>query len=159
MPKQCSCTPQDRLRTASPRQSKAPAVVRGVEILSSPAVICNHKVLRRLGSGKLQAKLAISQPSDEFEQEADRVAEQVMSMPEPRVKPSASMRNQGGTGPFRRRFVGPGAAGLAEGPEGWQEPQVLLRRGTRQETTPLDAPLTVRNALQSPGQPLDRATR
>ncbi len=31
----------------------------------------------------LQAKLRINQPGDRYEQEADRVAEQVMRMPEP----------------------------------------------------------------------------
>ncbi len=36
------------------------------------------------GLGKpLQAKLRINQPGDRFEQEADRVADQVMRMPEP----------------------------------------------------------------------------
>lgn len=34
--------------------------------------------------GKIQAKLTIGQPDDTYEQEADRVAEQVMRMPEPR---------------------------------------------------------------------------
>jgi hypothetical protein len=41
----------------------------------------------RIGSksGALQAKLRIGQPGDVYEQEADRVAEQVMRMPEPQV--------------------------------------------------------------------------
>ena len=34
----------------------------------------------------LQPKLAINQPNDRYEQEADRVAEQVMRMPEPRLQ-------------------------------------------------------------------------
>ena len=34
----------------------------------------------------VQAKLKIGRPDDEYEQEADRVADQVMSMPEPRVQ-------------------------------------------------------------------------
>jgi hypothetical protein len=34
----------------------------------------------------IQAKLKVGQPGDKYEQEADRVAEQVMSMPEPRVE-------------------------------------------------------------------------
>src|SRR5207244_3955184 len=33
-----------------------------------------------------QTKLAINKPGDEYEQEADRVAEQVMRMPEPRLQ-------------------------------------------------------------------------
>lgn len=34
----------------------------------------------------VQAKLAISEPGDKYEQEADRVAEQVMRMPEPVIQ-------------------------------------------------------------------------
>jgi hypothetical protein len=36
-------------------------------------------------SGAIQAKLKIGQPNDKYEQEADRVAEQVLRMPEPQV--------------------------------------------------------------------------
>jgi nucleoid-associated protein YgaU len=40
----------------------------------------------RLNTGiALQAKLALNKPGDEYEQEADRVAEQVMRMPEPQL--------------------------------------------------------------------------
>jgi hypothetical protein len=35
---------------------------------------------------RVQAKLSVSQPSDPYKQEANRVAEQVMSMPEPKVQ-------------------------------------------------------------------------
>jgi hypothetical protein len=34
----------------------------------------------------IQAKLTISQPDDEYEQEADRIADQVMRMPEPKIQ-------------------------------------------------------------------------
>lgn len=43
-----------------------------------------------LGSQKfgiVQAKLTINQPNDIYEQEADRVADQVMRMPEPTIQP------------------------------------------------------------------------
>ena len=42
----------------------------------------NQAVQRLIKSGALQAKLKIGQPGDRYEQEADRVAEQVMSMPD-----------------------------------------------------------------------------
>ena len=48
--------------------------------------IGNQAVQRLLKSGALQAKLAVSQAGDIYEQEADRVAEQVMRMPEPMVQ-------------------------------------------------------------------------
>jgi hypothetical protein len=35
----------------------------------------------------LQTKLTISQPQDRYEQEADRVADRVMRMPEPEIQP------------------------------------------------------------------------
>lgn len=40
--------------------------------------------------GTLQTKLAISKPGDEYEQEADRVAEHVMRMPEPKTQLACS---------------------------------------------------------------------
>jgi hypothetical protein len=46
----------------------------------------NLAVQRLFQTGAIQAKLAISQPGDPYEQEADRVAEQVMRMPEPTVQ-------------------------------------------------------------------------
>ena len=41
-----------------------------------------HRILRSAGA---QAKLTVGQPNDNYEQEADRVAEAVMRMPEPGV--------------------------------------------------------------------------
>jgi len=52
-------------------------------------------VQRLLKSRALQAKLRISQPNDIYEQEADRVAEQVMRMPDPAIqkKQKCPLRN------------------------------------------------------------------
>jgi hypothetical protein len=48
----------------------------------------------------MQAKLAINQPGDQFEQEADRVAEQVMRMPDPaiRLQPKCGCAEPGSSG-------------------------------------------------------------
>ena len=46
----------------------------------------NQAVSRLMKSGALQAKLRIGQPGDVYEQEADRVADAVMRMPEPGVQ-------------------------------------------------------------------------
>jgi outer membrane protein OmpA-like peptidoglycan-associated protein len=43
----------------------------------------NQAIQSLLGRQRIQAKLTVNQPGDRFEQEADRVAEQVMRMPEP----------------------------------------------------------------------------
>jgi len=54
-------------------------------ILFLQRTIGNQAVQRMVRSGALQAKLRIGQPGDVYEQEADRVAERVMSMPEPKI--------------------------------------------------------------------------
>ena len=46
----------------------------------------NQAVQRLIKPGALQAKLWIGQPGDKYEQEADRVADAVMRMPEPQVR-------------------------------------------------------------------------
>lgn len=56
------------------------------QILFLQRTIGNRAVERLIRSGVLQAKLRISQPGDKYEQEADRVAEQVMKIPEPVVQ-------------------------------------------------------------------------
>lgn len=48
--------------------------------------IGNQAVQRLFKSGHLQAKLRIGQPTDIYEQEADRVANQIIQMPEPAVQ-------------------------------------------------------------------------
>lgn len=54
-------------------------------ILQLQQTIGNQAVQKLLKSGVLQAKLKIGQPGDKYEQEADRIADLVMRMPEPRV--------------------------------------------------------------------------
>src|SRR5262245_24039520 len=51
-------------------------------ILHLQRTISNHAVLQLLRDKTIQTKLQISQPGDEYEREADRVAEQVMRMPD-----------------------------------------------------------------------------
>ncbi|MGA1870538.1 MAG: hypothetical protein ACMUJM_18530 [bacterium] len=48
--------------------------------------IGNQGIQRLAESDFFQAKLKVSQPHDKYEQEADRVAEQVIQMPEPQVQ-------------------------------------------------------------------------
>ena len=52
----------------------------------------NQAVSRLIRSGALQAKLKIGQPGDVYEQEADRVADAVMRMPEPGVHIDGQMK-------------------------------------------------------------------
>ncbi|MCP4401364.1 MAG: DUF4157 domain-containing protein [bacterium] len=64
-------------------QSRSSPVDR---ILFFQRTIGNQAVQRLLQTTLIQAKLTISQPSDTYEQEAGRVAEQVMRMPVPLVQ-------------------------------------------------------------------------
>ena len=86
---------------------------------------------------RVQAKLKIEQPGDKYEQEADRVAEQVMRMPEPRVQ----------------RQVAPG---LEEEEETLQAKSASGNGDASAQAT--NQPL-IQNVLSSPGQPLDEGTR
>ena len=56
------------------------------QILFLQRTIGNQAVQRLIKSGALQAKLRIGQPGDVYEQEADRVADAVMRMPEPEMQ-------------------------------------------------------------------------
>ncbi len=57
-------------------------------------IIGNQTVARLIESGALHAKLMIGQPGDIYEQEADRVADQVMRMPEPCTGLSAHIQRK-----------------------------------------------------------------
>lgn len=58
----------------------------GDHILFLQRAIGNHAVQRLFKSGVIQAMLKIGPPNDIYEQEADRVADMVMRMPEPGVQ-------------------------------------------------------------------------
>lgn len=79
----------------------------------------------------IQRKLAISEPGDQFEHEADRVAEIVMRMPDSAV----DSRSPSAADPLVQRSVGGGNSGVIE------------------------VPPIVHEVLASPGRPLDPETR
>jgi hypothetical protein len=92
----------------------------------------------------LQAKLRVGQPGDAYEQEADRVANQVMRMPDPRA----------GDGPDLAKTDAQRKCAACE------EEEKLQRKETgNAANTPATAPPIVHKALSAPGQPLDSATR
>lgn len=89
---------------------------------------------------RVQAKLKIGQPDDKYEQEADRVAEQVMRMPEPQAQ--------------RKKYSSPDC-------KEEDEDKILQAKsvgGVRNARALVDHP-AIQNVLPSPGQPLDAATR
>ena len=93
---------------------------------------CSECKTKRLLGKPLQTKLRINEPGDEYEQEADRVAEQVMRIPDRKV---SAENSQLLATPLVQRREGEGGAGVGE------------------------APPIVREVLSSDGQPLDIATR
>lgn len=56
-------------------------------ILTLQRTIGNRTIERLKRSGVIHAKLRIGLPNDTYEQEADRVADQVMRMPKPEIRP------------------------------------------------------------------------
>jgi hypothetical protein len=91
----------------------------------------------------VQTKLTVNQPGDAYEQEADRVAEQVLRMPEPRVQ---------------RACACGGSAGPDDECEECRAKRLALQRKAS-VSGPAVAPPIVQQALRAPGQPLDVATR
>ena len=72
--------------TKAASRSRTPSPGRENPIHRLHETLGNRGVQRLYESGQLQAKLGIGPPGDRFEQEADRVADQVMRMPEPLVQ-------------------------------------------------------------------------
>ncbi len=109
----------------------------------------------------VQAKLAINQPGDRYEQEADRIAEEVMRMPEPRIVNKSEMEQP----PHIQRSCPKCKKKVSERrqdeeeqlqmkPASWATPE-----SSAAQAMSSSAPLIVHEVLRSPGQPLDAATR
>jgi Domain of unknown function (DUF4157) len=94
---------------------------------------CSDCEKKKLLGEPLQTKLRINEPGDEYEQEADRVAEQVMRMADPGKGTETDTTKP--TAPLVQRKVNAGNAGIDT------------------------APPIVHDVLASLGQPLDAATR
>ncbi len=103
---------------------------------------CQHDSDEELPAA-MQTKLAINQPGDAFEQEADRVADAVMS---------------GGSAPatVQRTCACGGTCDDCQ-----RKAEVLQRASAGSDADPAagTAPSIVHEVLGSPGEPLDRATR
>ena len=109
----------------------------------------NQAILRMLTPvvPVMQTKLTVNQPGDRFEQEADRVADQVMRMTAAPTVQRTCSSGEDENKPQRK---------CAECEE--EEKETALHR---KETNagPQFAPPSVHDVLNSPGQPLDPATR
>jgi hypothetical protein len=113
-------------------------------ILQLQRDIGNQAVLSLLRSGAIQAKLAVGAVDDPLEHEADRVADQVMRMPHPALAistaPPQMSRKCAACEEEDAKTLRTKSAGASRAAGG-------------------EAPSIVHDALRSPGQPLDVATR
>jgi rubredoxin len=113
----------------------------------------NQAVQRLIKSGALQAKLKVGQPNDIYEQEADRVAEQVMRMPEPQASNETKAPKRNTDNPIQRKC--PECKLKKE-----EEEKILQAKeisGSAPEVTPeLEASIS---AVRGGGQPLPESTR
>src|SRR3990172_8879269 len=75
-------------------------------ILGAHQTLGNQAMQRLLHSKAIQAKLAVSQPGDPYEQEADRVAAQVLRMSEPAASERVTAPASGETPRIQRRCTG-----------------------------------------------------
>src|SRR5215208_5032353 len=73
--------PQNRTLVPQPACAENP-------LLAQQQALGNQAVQRLLSAGVIQAKLKIGLPEDRYEQEDDRVAEQVMRMTAPETTPT-----------------------------------------------------------------------
>lgn len=93
----------------------------------------------------LQTKLPINKPGDEHEQEADRISEQVMRMPEPQ---------------FQRACACGGVCTKCQTDQVHPPHELLQTKRVQARDVGQDPlPPAVHESLQSPGQPLDPGTR
>jgi hypothetical protein len=157
-------TVSDSTKEAGPSPKREHAVPRCRsavdQILHLQQTIGNQAVQRLLKTGVLQTKLHIGRPGDIYEQEADRLAEQVMKMAEPQAeKQPADEEQQEQTQP---KPVAEEATPLvqrqiAEEKKEEEELQTRQTPGHTPEATPdLESRI---NALKGGGQPLARRTR
>jgi len=103
----------------------------------------NQAVQELLRSGVIQARLAISNPSDPAEEEADRVADYVMSAHEGQALGAHC----------------PCMASGGELCEDCKQKQAAIHRRAAGTAAPSTVPPIVGDVLRSPGHPLDAATR
>jgi hypothetical protein len=101
--------------------------------------------IHRPVAGAIQTKLAINKPGDHYEQEADRISEQVMRMPEPQLQRACTC---GGACPKCQ----------TEQP-GQEHERLQTKHVGSSDSGQAAAPPIVYEVLASPGRPLDAATR
>jgi hypothetical protein len=99
--------------------------------------------VRHKSPASVQAKLTVGPPGDIYEQEADRISEHVMRMPEPRLQRACAC---GGRCPTCQ-------------PAKREHERLQAKRVQASDAGHNAVPSIIHQVLSSPGQPLDAATR
>ncbi len=150
----------ERTQAAKATESKAEAPssqVRKVEhplsinspveqILFLQRTAGNQAVQKLIKSRALQAKLRISQPNDIHEQEADRVADQIIRMPDPVLQPKRKCPLEEGLS-------------CEEDAKGELKDRTLMKKEVQTNVRNSHIPSIVHEVIQSPGETLDINTR
>lgn len=106
--------------------------------------LLGNQAAQRVGHAlPVQAKLAVTPPNDPYEQEADRLADQVMRM----------------SAPDSRHGCSSCCTSCAQEPRKVQSPRVQTKFAHANPSAATAAPPIVHEALRSSGAPLDAATR
>jgi hypothetical protein len=163
--KKSEAAKEDRALQARKSNYSQPVNSSVDRILFLQRTIGNQAVGRFIKSGTLQAKLRIGQPDDVYEQEADRVAEQVMRMPEPCVsqkrdgirKSANIQRKCPKLGKYENMIRKP----LEDIHQAQRDAPLEInpQRSSTNQAIPSEVPPIVYEVLSSPSQPLDPATR
>jgi len=124
-------------------------------VLSLHRTLGNRAVKRLLDSAAVQAKLTVGRPDDVYEQEADRVADRVMRMPEPQLRRKCAQCEEE---PLQTKPIGKGITPLLQRQTDSEEEEPVQAK--REGTTPVLSPGIVSgiDALRG-GQPLSRESR
>ena len=138
------------------RSQNACAGLRQAKPGGSPVPARSNQLLQRLLRQRiLQPKLRVNQPGDVFEQEADRVADAVMRMPDAAVNPR-SISHSASTAGLQRCSCSKSTGVTGECDEC---KSMKLQRSASASSASPTAPPIVHDVLSSPGQPLDAPTR
>jgi len=106
----------------------------------------------------IQRKLTVNAPGDAYEQEADRVSEQVMRMPAPQAAPTPQVSGRA-AGVQRACACGGSCDNCKNKDHDEKHVKVQMKTAGPVNAGGMEAPPIVHEVLRSPGQPLDKATR
>lgn len=145
---------------ASKNRDGRGAIQPSVEVFGTDSPASRLQIRQILRGSALQAKLVVGALDDVYEQEADRVAEQVMRMPEPAVqRESETDEEEELLQPKAWSDQGPPEVQRQEQPQEYEEEELLQAKAAEgiQEISPSMAQELTR--LKGSGQPLDPRTR